>query len=250
MCGLTFLPHTTSSSPPFCCILIYTLSLFTQLLWSTLCFISSSRRPLSALFLWACSGHSVNRACHFLGPATFLCSLSLSRCAGSGLMQGHPGRTGTVTGSSPLRSLLPEMDSCIRAWVLGYIDQHTWCFIRLFLLSWDSVRTQSNPKLTLYSTYTNIYTLYVVKHLSKGNQDVNLKDWEMINSNVRTSDSWTLGTVLRAVQTQLYRGLKRSLYRLYQTSLILLYYCNNIVFPIINNNNKNNLFWMCKKLIY
>lgn len=116
------------------------LSLFIQLLWSTVCFISPSRRPfgepvlsllfvpvflaLAALFLRGFSGHLVNRACHFPGPAPFLCSLRLRRS------RAHVGTSWTNRYSS--RELIPEEYPALKGndvsellEFLEYILQHT-----------------------------------------------------------------------------------------------------------------------------
>ena len=121
--GLTILPHTTTSSPPFCCILIYTTRpqplhptpviycLFhlaiPQAFWGAGALsalrasIPRSRCPISSRILWSFSKQSVS----FPGPR--LLSFALSGCGGAGLMRGHSGITGTVAGSSSLRNILP-----------------------------------------------------------------------------------------------------------------------------------------------
>lgn len=95
MCGLTFLPHRTSSSPPPCCILIYApppsecspnsrdpLFVSSQhprgLLGSGLStFHASIPLSLDAVFLQACSGDSVNTACPLPASATFSLTLTV-----------------------------------------------------------------------------------------------------------------------------------------------------------------------------
>lgn len=126
MCGLTFPPHRTSSSPPPYCILIYAPSpsecspnsrdpLFVSsqhprgLLGSGLStFQGSIHLSLNTLSRRACNGDSVNTTCQLPDSATF--SLTLTVHDQGSCMHGGPEPTRTLAGSSTMRNLRPKGD--------------------------------------------------------------------------------------------------------------------------------------------
>lgn len=143
-CGLTFLPHTTTSSPPRCCILIYTtrpqplhrtpviyclfhLSIPEAFLGVMVCALLFMPifLGLSALFLLGFPGHLVNRACHFQSPALFfLLFLLLFRIRASCLNR-YTNRELSPQAPPPMWRMM--YGDLLKYRFLDCIDEHACC---------------------------------------------------------------------------------------------------------------------------